>query len=250
VLPIFSTTIPAASPAKASATTKKTSATSASRAKSTKFRLPREQTVTTKQLAGIFSWAVRQTDIAYRYPTDGCYARAYLLISRMEKSGYTPYKVWSMENGEPLYARTKNHPNGYVTWKYHVAPIIRVRYVNDNQAWYVIDPSLFNRPVLISTWRDAQRKPGSVRVPYTTVTKLGIAPLNQQRRRLAGSGYWTSGDPREGAESHALKTMRRYKPYEGKMPPRTFAADVPVRLELVSRETELAMAGTPEVPLD
>jgi hypothetical protein len=265
VLPIFSSTVPAASPSKASPTTRKApsksspttrkvparkrpTATKAARSRTKSKKLPASETVSKQQLAKIFSWAQRQKDIAYRYPTDGCYARAHLLIRRMQKAGYKPYKVWSQANGEPLYVRTGNHPKGYVTWKYHVAPIVRVRLANNEQAWYVIDPSLFTRPVMISTWRDKQRRSGSRYAPFITVTRLGMGPLNPQRRRLPGTGYWLGSDPPGGPDRHALMTMRKYKPNEGKMPPRSFAAgDAPAGPDITSRPTELALAVGPEV---
>jgi hypothetical protein len=191
--------------------------------------------VTVKKVETIFSWAARQKDIAYRYPADGCYARAHLLVRRLQKAGFKPYKVWSMQNGKPLYVRTRNHPRGYVTWKYHVAPVLRVRYANNEQAWYVIDPSMFSKPVLISTWRNAQQWPNSKYTPHVTVTRIGVAPLDPQRRRLRGSGYWPGTDPVEGLDRHAVRIMKRYKPWEGKLPrSRSVAAtEEPARMEFV-----------------
>jgi hypothetical protein len=256
ILPVFSSTVGAAPPAKASpsartAPSRKTPTATATRSKTKSKRLPASETVTTKQIDRIFSWAARQKDIAYRYPADGCYARAHLLVRRLQKAGYKPFKVWSQQNGEPLYVRTRNHPKGYVTWKYHVAPILRVRFNSGEQAWYVIDPSLFSRPVMVSTWRDVQRRPGSRSRPFVTVTRVGTAPLNPQRLRLRGSGYWLGSDPGEGADAHALRTMRRYKPYEGKLPPRSFAAaDDRGGPDIDTRPTELVLAAREELPTE
>jgi hypothetical protein len=183
-------------------------------------KLDEKQTVTPQKCADVFNWMARQTDIAFRYPTDGCYARAHLMILRMRKYGFHPAKVWSFQNGDPLYARTPNHPRGYVTWKYHVAPILRVRFHDGKQSWYVIDPSLFSKPVTIVAWRNAQKKPGSRYDPYITLTWPGAAPTDKNGRKLPGSGYWPGFDPREGPDTHALTTMRKYKPYEGKLPPK------------------------------
>jgi hypothetical protein len=245
-LPVFSTAVPLASTAKASpsatSASRKSTATRAARSRAKK--LPRSQTVTMKQLGSIFAWAARQKDIAFRYPADGCYARAHLLVRRLQRAGYKPYKVWSMRNGEDLYVRTRNDPRGHVTWKYHVAPILRVRGDNDEQSWYVIDPSLFSRPVKISTWRSAQQRPGSARAPYVTVTSVGVAPLNPQHKRLPGSGYWLGSDPREGPDTHAMRIMRRYKPWEGKLPPVSVTArGEPEGPATESAPSEVARAG-------
>jgi hypothetical protein len=184
--------------------------------------LPQSYTVTVQQADVVFRWLARQSDIAFRYPTDGCYARAHLMIRRMQRYGLRPYKVWTFANGEDLYARTTNHPRGYVTWRYHVAPILRVRFSDGTQRWVVIDPSLFTRPATITAWRNAQKRPGSGYSPYVTLTRLGQSPVDAHGKRLPGSGYWTGLDPREGVEAHAVATMRKYKPYEGQWPPKNF----------------------------
>src|SRR5262245_42007789 len=54
--------------------------------------LPAEETVTYKQAAQVFRWLAGQRDIAFGYPSDGCYARAHLMIRRMQERGYRPYK--------------------------------------------------------------------------------------------------------------------------------------------------------------
>jgi hypothetical protein len=201
-------------------------------------KLPESETVTMKQLGNLFSWMASQRDIAFRYPTDGCYARAHLMIQRMQEAGFHPYKVWTQQNGDPLYVRTRNHPNGYVTWRYHVAPILRVRFTNGEQAWYVVDPSLFSQPVTIANWRDIQKKPGSRYTPFVTLTRLGQAPTDINKRKFPGSGYWLGKDPVSGPNTHAVLTMRKYKPYEGRMPPKSFAGtDEPVRPTELARMT-------------
>lgn len=205
--------------------------------------LAASRTVTPQKCVEVFNWMARQGDIAFRFPTDGCYARAHLMVRRMQHNGFHPAKVWSFENGDPLYVRTPNHPRGYVTWKYHVAPVLRVRFQDGKQRWYVIDPSMFKKPVTIVAWRDAQKKPGSRYTPYVTLTWPGTAPKDKNGRKLPGSGYWPGFDPKEGADAHALKTMRAYKPYEGKMPPKALTAapaEAPLPLELTRPPVRLA----------
>jgi len=185
--------------------------------------LPSGETITLAQANQVFRWMAGQSDISYRYPADGCYARAHLMIRRMVRRGMKPWKVWTFANGESLYVRTSNIPSGHVEWRYHVAPILRVRLQNGKQRWYVIDPSLFRRPVPIATWKNAQRRPSSRYQPYVTLTRLGQAPVGPTGKRLPGTGYWPGHDPRGGQDSHAVRMMKVYKPLEGRMPPRTVA---------------------------
>jgi hypothetical protein len=168
----------------------------------------------------VFQSMAGQRDISFAYPADGCYARAHLMVRRMQRIyKITPYKVWSFANGESLYVRTPNIPSGHVTWKYHVAPAVWVRLPGGKERWYVIDPSMFHGPVTLTAWKNGQRRPGSRREPYTTVTRLGVAPVTPTGKRLPGSGYWTGSDPREGLDHHANRMMAAFKPLEGRMPP-------------------------------
>jgi hypothetical protein len=183
--------------------------------------LPASETVSPQQAVQLFRLMANQQDIAFRFPADGCYARAHLMIRRMQQRGFKPWKVWTFANGESLYAKTSNHPAGHVEWRYHVAPIVRVRLQNGNQRWFVIDPSLFKAPATITAWRNAQKRPGGKFDPYVTITRLGRAPKDATNKQLPGTGYWPGIDPREGVDLHALKMMRVYKPFEGRTPPKT-----------------------------
>ena len=92
--------------------------------------LPINETVTFRELGQIFKWMESQHDIAFGFPSDGCYARAHLMIRRMQKRGLTPYKVWAFKNGAPLHVCTTNDPKTYVEWDWHTAPVLRVRFEN------------------------------------------------------------------------------------------------------------------------
>jgi Glutaminase len=183
--------------------------------------LPLPETVTLARAREAFDWIAKAPDIAFRYPGDGCYARAHLMSQRLQKNGFRPRKVWAFSNGESLHVHTKNHPTGEVTWGYHVAPALRVRFEDDTQKWYVLDPSLFTQPVPVAEWEMAMRKNKDDHAPYLTITNLGQAPKLLDGRRTSGSGYWPSADPRQGIDAHAVNIMKKYKPYEGKIYPRS-----------------------------
>jgi hypothetical protein len=183
--------------------------------------LPLGETVTYKKSVEVFNWMARQSDIAFRFPVNGCYARAHLMCQRMIRNKFRPRKIWSFPNGETLFARTRNNPKGYVTWRYHVAPVLRVRLDASakTQRWYVIDPSLFTRPVTVAQWERAQMRTKVSSKPFLTITRIGEAPTGIDRKRKPGSGYWPGPDPPGGPDAHAVATMRKYKPWQGKEPP-------------------------------
>jgi len=175
--------------------------------------LPVTETVTLQKARDAFDWISRQPDIAFRFPVDGCYARTHLMCQRLIKNGFKPRKVWSFANGETLYAKTKNHPSGYVTWGYHVAPLLRVRFENNTQRWYVLDPSIFQEPVPVAQWEAAQMKSKEGHKPYLTLTRMGQPPTLLSGKKAGGTGYWPASDPKEGPDTHAVATMKKYKPY-------------------------------------
>ena len=66
------------------------------------------------------------------YPDDGCYARAELMIEAFNAT--KPAKIFAFGN---LEVQTSHHPSGYVSWWYHVAPIVK-----SGEHYYVLDPAL------------------------------------------------------------------------------------------------------------
>jgi len=96
--------------------------------------------------------------IPFMYPDDGCWARAHEMCRLMINAGAHPNKVWI--DGW-LHTLTKNNPNCFVNWGWHVAPTICVR-----KGWFrcsdqVIDPSLFTGPVSKATWKGVQGDPNA-----------------------------------------------------------------------------------------
>ena len=97
--------------------------------------------------------------IPFQYVIDGCYARAHkmrwIITTRYR---YCCDKVFSFANTAPdrLAVRANKWGGCCVTWWYHVAPLIRVRVGRWGVLAMVIDPGMFNRPVLLSTWLEAQ----------------------------------------------------------------------------------------------
>src|SRR5262249_2445987 len=88
------------------------------------------QVLSVAQAETAFARMAAQSDIAFHYPNDGCYARAHLMVRRMQSMGIHARKAWTFANGELLHANTPydEFHRGYVEWMYHVAPVVRVHY--------------------------------------------------------------------------------------------------------------------------
>lgn len=125
--------------------------------------------VTLQRAQQLFNWlasascnprTVPPPCIPFLYPDDGCWGRAHEMAGRIVSVGNGPGKVWNYGN---LRANTRNNPNCYVRWGWHVAPILCI---TGWREYAVIDPSMFNAPVSVSTWKNAQQDPAS-QIVYT-----------------------------------------------------------------------------------
>jgi len=104
--------------------------------------------------------------IPFQYVVDGCYARAHKMRQIItEQYGYCCEKVFSFAIPYPYRLAVKANKWGgcCVTWWFHVAPLVRVRIkiklLSFNLEFVlamVIDPGMFDKPVLLSSWLAAQ----------------------------------------------------------------------------------------------
>ena len=203
------------------------------------LRLPAGvSTVPYTKVVQIFNEMKTQQNIAFRYPVDGCYARAHLMGKLMQQHGVNPGKAWAFDDqamedkkAPPrMYAKTTNHPKGEVWWKYHVAPILGVRDEKGKLFIYVIDPSLFPEPVTIGKWRARMTHPSIKYAPRLDVTAWDQAPKKGDGSRYDGKGYWPGAGPAND-DGAAKATMASYKPLQGtdRSPPKkTYPAATPI----------------------
>jgi hypothetical protein len=100
--------------------------------------------------------------IPFLFPDDGCWARAHEMCRLMINMGLSPRKVWIDHSvGYWLHVNTRNNPQCYVEWGWHVAPTLCVRGSFPKTERMVIDPSLFTTPVSEATWKSVQGDPGA-----------------------------------------------------------------------------------------
>jgi hypothetical protein len=120
--------------------------------------------------------------IPFQYVIDGCYARAHKMRWIItQKYHYCCEKIFSFANhGNDTLAVQANKWGGCcVFWWYHVAPLVRVRLGRFAVLLLVIDPGMFDKPVLLSTWLAAQEN--KTCSANGNVSMYSIQP---------GSAYW------------------------------------------------------------
>lgn len=93
--------------------------------------------------------------IPFQYVVDGCYARAHKMRQIMaENYNVNCEKVFSYEGATGFLAVDAGEC--CVFWWYHVAPLVSVKSAGGGVTKWVVDPSMFNEPVSITTWTSAQ----------------------------------------------------------------------------------------------
>jgi Glutaminase len=99
--------------------------------------------------------------ISFQYCEDGCYARAHKMCYIINnKYNYATHKVFSFANVSPhsLSVKAEKWGGCCINWWYHVAPLVTVNTPTGPKA-YVFDPAMFDQPVLLSVWLNAQKNP-------------------------------------------------------------------------------------------
>ena len=142
--------------------------------------------------------------IPFQYVRDGCYARAHKMRKIITtKYGYCCEKVFSFANQgqDSLAVKADKWGGCCVTWWYHVAPLIRVKIkiLNFNFVLaMVIDPGMFNNPVLLSTWLGAQKNtachPNANVSMYSIQAGSAYAPANYTGTAFSTDPAYTATD--------------------------------------------------------
>ena len=115
--------------------------------------------------------------ITFQYCEDGCYARAhkmcYILNTRFH---YATHKVFSFAypSAYTLSVKAEKWGGCCINWWYHVAPLVNIKTPSGTKA-YVIDPAMFDQPVLLATWLHAQQNPACAS-GNAKVTSFNIQP--------------------------------------------------------------------------
>lgn len=143
--------------------------------------------------------------IPFQYVRDGCYARAHKMRRIITtKYRYCCEKVFSfaVDGDDVLAVKADKWGGCCVEWWYHVAPLIRVRVKGFCTLAMVIDPSMFDKPVLLSSWLAAQENTRCN--PDARVSKYSIQPGSAYGPAFFGNTTSFSTDPTYSATDTTL----------------------------------------------
>lgn len=98
----------------------------------------------------LFDEFAGDSKIPYKYPIDGCYARATAMTIIAEARKIEMGKVF-VEGHLQVKTSSKRYP--IVNWAWHVAPVTYVKDPGGEVRIMVFDPSLFSAPVALEVWK-------------------------------------------------------------------------------------------------
>jgi uncharacterized Zn-binding protein involved in type VI secretion len=162
--------IPGAADAEVAANESAKSPPSAASSSSTPGGGPaRRNYVSEAEAQQLFNELRSHTEIPFDYPPDCCYARASAMGDILATHGVEARKVWTYGNLVPMAGPNRpvtfppgsQNPADQVTWRYHVAPTIRVQRADGTVQDMVMDPSLSTHPLTIAEWNAIMSGPGS-----------------------------------------------------------------------------------------
>ena len=182
---------------------------------------PRElpvSVITQKEADALFKSFTDDIKIPFRYPFDGCYARATAMAKTAEDKKIIMGKVFVegtliAETGLPEYP--------VVAWGWHVAPMLYVKNASGKVEIQVFDPGLFDHPVPLDQWKrkmllEVPDHPASItatyfgsRFQYFRSQKI---PLKDEPNRESFKAKWKKEDF-EGEYGVNL-TFKKYRPYQ------------------------------------
>jgi len=104
--------------------------------------------------------------VPFRYPDNGCWARAHRMCEILDSRGITAGKIWIY--GQSLTVKTSNSPRCRVAWQWHVAALIKS---SGSGEPLVLDPSIFDKAVTVAEFLEALQDPNA------TVAFSGMDPF-------------------------------------------------------------------------
>jgi hypothetical protein len=152
----------------------------------------------------LFRKFVRNKEIPFKYPLDGCYARAHEMARMAEKEQVLMGKVFTEGN---LQVKTNYQKYPIVQWGWHVAPIAYVKQPNGKTVLMVFDPSLFGKPVSVKEWNQKMMDTTNGNKPNVSTSYYGA-----RFQYFSGEAYkkeWSQSDL-DGVK----ETFKNYQPLQ------------------------------------
>lgn len=164
----------------------------------------------------LFRKFVQNKEIPFKYPVDGCYARAHEMARMAEKEQVFMGKIYAEGF---LQAKTNFQKYPIVNWGWHVAPIAYVKQADNRAELMVFDPSLFGKPVSVEEWKKKMLDTTNGAKPHISTTYYG-ARFQYFPKYEGYKAEWSESDL-----YNVRTTFQYYQPLQDLSPPMTNNGD-------------------------
>jgi len=159
----------------------------------------------------LFASFVKNKDIPFKYPVEGCYARAHEMAMMASKQNIVMGKVFA--EGD-LQAKTNLSKYPIIRWDWHVAPVAFVKDQSGETKLMVFDPSLFDKPVTVEEWKKSmlyksKAFDNAIKKPKINRLYFGSAYQYQTAEVEVYKGTWDPDDL-----VRAKETFTKFGPYQ------------------------------------
>lgn len=117
--------------------------------------------------------------IPFDYTRDGCYARAHRMARIAMWKKINVGKIFIVGDLDPF-------TNDNWTWRYHVAPFVVVD-MNGIDQIFVMDPSMFNTPVLVHEWVNktvGNKRNSSFKIALRRRSAYGLSDVYSRAKKM------------------------------------------------------------------
>lgn len=119
---------------------------------------PLRTEVTEAEAERLFAQLQSDPDLPFRFPEDGCFARAHRMAQLLELKGIESKKVFLIGNLQSKSSCADPNPKrgsvaGEVKFAFHVAPSITVLRADGSRVKVVLDPSMARAPQTFEAWK-------------------------------------------------------------------------------------------------
>lgn len=138
------------------------------------------------ELMDLFNEISSNEDIPFQYHLDGCYLRSHEISRLLEKKGIITGKAFIEGNLMIISSIFKK-----VEWTYHTAPIVLVE-KEGKEIPYIIDPSLFDKPVPLEEWKNKITFSRNDRIKDAYVTNRHAISTNEKQNSPKEASFWNN----------------------------------------------------------
>ncbi len=156
----------------------------------------------------LFKEFVKNKSIPFKFPRDGCFARATAMAMIAEKSSVIMGKAYVTGH---LVVKTDIPKFPIVMWGWHVAPVSFVKKIDGTIELMVFDPILFSQPASIDEWLKKMKVDIGIKGAEGRVDEVYYGSRFQYLQRSDKTEEYKKTWMQENLEDMRIKFLEHFK---------------------------------------